>query len=55
LCKSYIKKATVTILVVLPGNTDIAASKALQIAAEQDSDGKRTIGGLLSRDLYILI
>ncbi|KAL1215839.1 Dynamin-related protein 3A [Cardamine amara subsp. amara] len=48
---SYIKAPTCLILAVTPANSDLANSDALQIAANADPDGHRTIGVITKLDI----
>ncbi|XDV52921.1 hypothetical protein PO909_021559 [Leuciscus waleckii] len=51
LIMKYIEKQETINLVVVPCNTDIATTEALQMAQEVDPDGKRTVGILTKPDL----
>ncbi|KAJ8606755.1 hypothetical protein CTAYLR_009566 [Chrysophaeum taylorii] len=51
LATKYIRSPNTIILVVVPCNADLATAEALQLAAEVDPDGKRTVGVLTKPDL----
>lgn len=51
LAKKYIASKNTIILVVVPCNADLATAEALNLAAEADPEGSRTVGVLTKPDL----